>query len=399
TIAPSEPALRIIMRRLREIMAEPSDGQSRLDKIVRQIAGLMVAEVCSIYLKRHDGSLELFATEGLNPSAVHNTFMKRGEGLVGRCAELAVPINELDAQSHPAFSYRPETGEEIFHSCLSVPILRGGEVLGVLTVQNKTQKEYSEEDVEVLQTTAMVLAEHLVSGAVAGVNTAIEFSRAISHIVLGQPLTEGLALGHAVLHESRVVVTELETKNPVAETRRLEGSVEELKASVDEMLEQGDLGASGEHREVLEAYRMLAHDRGWLKRMTEAIKRGLTAEAAVERVQNDTRARMLRHADPYWRERLKDLDELSDRLLRILSGRAASHSAQSGLPPDPILVARWMDPADLLEYDRSRLRGLVIEESSGQSHVAVVAKALGIAAIGQARGVMERVDAKDPMIV
>jgi phosphotransferase system enzyme I (PtsP) len=398
-MATTEPALRIIMRRLREIMAVPGDGQARLDKIVRQIAGLMVAEVCSIYLKRQDGSLELFATEGLNPSAVHNTFMKRGEGLVGRCAELAVPINEPDAQSHPAFSYRPETGEEIYHSFLSVPIVRGGEILGVLTVQNKTQKEYSEEDVEVLQTTAMVLAEHLVSGAVAGVNTAIEFSRAISHIVLGQPLTEGLALGHAVLHDSRVVVTELETKNPVAETRRLEGAVEELKATVDEMLEQGDLGATGEHREVLEAYRMLAHDRGWLKRMTEAIKRGLTADAAVERVQNDTRARMLRHADPYWRERLKDLDELSDRLMRILSGRAASHKAKSGLPHDTILVARSMGPADLLEYDRSRLRGLVIEESSGQSHVAVVAKALGIAAIGQARGVIERVDAKDPMIV
>ena len=169
-ISPSEPALRIILRRLREIMAEPSDGQSRLDKIVRQIAGLMVAEVCSIYLKRQDGSLELFATEGLNPAAVHNTFMKRGEGLVGRCAELAVPINEPDAQNHPAFSYRPETGEEIYHSFLAVPILRGGDVLGVLTVQNKTHKEYSDEDVEVLQTTAMVLAEHLVSGAVAGAN-------------------------------------------------------------------------------------------------------------------------------------------------------------------------------------------------------------------------------------
>ena len=244
-IAPSEPALRIIMRRLREIMAEPSaDGQSRLDKIVRQIAGLMVAEVSSIYLKRQDGSLELFATEGLNPGAVHNTLLKRGEGLVGRCAELAVPINEPDAQNHPAFSYRPETGEEIYHSFLAVPILRGGEVLGVLTIQNKTQKEYSDEDVEVLQTTAMVLAEHLVTGAVAGVNTGAEFSRAVGHVVRGQPLSEGLALGHAVLHDARVVVTEVEAKDPDAEQQRLEAAVEELQASIDEMLEQGELGAT-----------------------------------------------------------------------------------------------------------------------------------------------------------
>ena len=201
-MSPSEPALRIILRRLREIMAEPSDGQSRLDRIVRQIAGVMVAEVCSIYLKRQDGSLELFATEGLNPAAVHNTFMMRGEGLVGRCAELAVPINEPDAQNHPAFSYRPETGEEVYHSFLAVPILRGGDVLGVLTVQNKTHKEYSDEDVEVLQTTAMVLAEHLVSGAVSGANAGPAFNRTAGHVVRGQPLSEGLALGHVVLHET-----------------------------------------------------------------------------------------------------------------------------------------------------------------------------------------------------
>jgi phosphotransferase system enzyme I (PtsP) len=397
--SPSEPALRIIMRRLREIMAEPGDGQSRLDKIVRQIAGLMVAEVCSIYLKRQDGSLELFATEGLNPGAVHNTFMKRGEGLVGRCAELAVPINEPDAQNHPAFSYRPETGEEIYHSFLAVPVLRGGDVLGVLTIQNKTPKEYSDEDVEVLQTTAMVLAEHLVSGAVAGVNTGAEFSRAIGHVLRGQPLSEGLALGHAVLHEARVVVTELEAKDPEEEKRRLGAAVEELKASLDEMLEQGDLAATGEHREIFEAYRMFAHDRGWLRRMTEAIKRGMTAEAAVERVQNDTRSRMLRQADAYWHERLRDLDELSNRLLRILAGRPRAHSVAAKLPHDTILVARTMGAAELLDYDRSRLRGLVIEDSGGQSHIAIVARALGIAAVGQARGVIERVDQGNPIIV
>ncbi len=397
--SPAEPALRIIMRRLREIMAEPGDGQSRLDKIVRQIAGLMVAEVCSIYLKRHDGSLELFATEGLNPAAAHNTFMKRGEGLVGRCAELGVPINEPDAQNHPAFSYRPETGEEIYHSFLAVPILRGGDVLGVLTIQNKTHKEYSDEDVEVLQTTAMVLAEHLVSGAVAGVNTGAEFSRAISHVVRGQPLSDGLALGHAVLPADRVVVTELESKDPEEERRRLEAAVEELKASLDEFLEQGDLAATGEPREIFEAYRMFAHDRGWLRRMADAIKRGMTAEAAVERVQNDTRSRMLRQADVYWQERLRDLDELSNRLLRILAGRPRAHGISAKLPHDAVLVARTMAAAELLDYDRSRLRGLVIEDSGGQSHIAIVARALGIAAVGQARGVMERVDEGDPIIV
>jgi phosphotransferase system enzyme I (PtsP) len=385
------------MRRLREIMSEPGDGQARLDKIVKQIAGVMVSEVCSIYLKRQDGSLELFATEGLKQEAVHTTRMKRGEGLVGRCAELNVTVNEPEASSHPAFSYRPETGEEIYHSLLAVPIQRSGQVLGVLVVQNRTPKEYSDEDVEVLQTTAMFVAEHIVSGAVAGAGTAIEQS--LSAVIQGEPISEGVALGHIVLHEPRIVVTKLMAEEPAEELMRLETAIVTLKSSLDEMLDHEHLSGAGEHRDVLEAYRMFAHDKGWDRRLREAVEGGLTAEAAVERVQNSTRARMLRQNDPYWRERQRDLDDLSDRLLRILAGRITSADEPSKLPPDTILVARTMGPADLLDYDRKRLRGLVVEDGSGQSHVAIVAKALGIAAVGQAIGIVERVTAGDAAIV
>ena len=393
-----EPALRPILRRLHEIMSGTDDGQSRLDKIVRQISGLMVAEVCSIYLRRQDGSLELFATEGLNPGAVHTTFMKRGEGLVGRCAELKVPVNEPDAQKHPAFSYRPETGEEIYHSFLAVPIMRAGEVLGVLTVQNKTPREYSEEDVEALQTTAMVLAEHLVSGAVSGAGASSSAGQNGS-VIKGQPISDGLALGHVVLHEPRVVVTELVASDPKAEAERLSAALVELKAALDEVIDQGDLAKEGEHRDILEAYRMFANDRGWQRRMSEAVSSGLTAEAAVEQVQNQTRARMLRQADPFWRERVRDLDDLSDRMLRILTTQKHGATISKELPHDAVLIARTMGAADLLDYDRSRIKGLVIEEGSGQSHVAIVARALGVAAVGQARGIMERVERGNPIIV
>jgi len=395
----TEPALRVIMRRLREIMAEPGDGQSRLDKIVRQISGLMVAEVCSIYLKRQDNSLELFATEGLNKAAVHSLRMMRGEGLVGRCAEMAVPVNEPDAKLHPGFSYRPETGEEIYHSMLAVPILRGGVLLGVLAIQNRTRREYSDEDVEVLLTTAMVVAEHLVSGAVAGAGAAAEISRSLTGVVPGEVISEGIALGHVVLHEPRVVVTKLLAEDVADELDRLESAVQSLRTDLDEMLSAESLSQAGEHRDVLEAYRMFAEDRGWVRRMEAAVREGLTADAAVERVQNATRTRMLRQNDPYWRERLRDLDDLSDRLLRILAGRTTAAREGLELPSDTILVARTMGPAELLDYDRSKLRGLVIEEGSGQSHVAIVARALGLAAVGQARGVIERVSTGDPAIV
>ncbi len=394
----SEPALRIIMRRLREIMAEPGDGQSRLDKIVKLVAGVMVADVCSIYLKRQDGSLELFATEGLNLNAVHLTRMKRGEGLVGRCAELNIAINEPDAAKHPSFSYRPETGEELYHSLLAVPIQRSGDVLGVLVVQNRTLKEYSEEDVEVLHATAMVVAENLVSGAVAGTEPQFELSKSASAVIKGDGISDGIALGHVVLHEPRIVVTKLMADDPVAELDRLQAAMIELRTSLDEMLARENLANDGEHRDVLEAYRMFAHDRGWERRLHEAVQSGLTADAAVERVQNSTRTRMLRSGDAFWRERQRDLDDLSDRLLRILSGRSLTDK-HANLPPDTILFARSMGAAELLDYDQTKLRGLVVEDGSGQSHVAIVAKALGIAAVGGAVGAIERVSSGDAAIV
>ena len=395
---PSEPALRVIMRRLREIMSEPGDGQARLNKIVRQIAGVMVAEVCSIYLKRQDGSLELFATEGLKQEAVHNTRMKRGEGLVGRCAEFNVTINESEASSHPSFSYRPETGEEIFHSLLAVPVQRSGQVLGVLVIQNRTVKEYSDEDAEVLQTTAMVVAEQLVSGAVAGAGTALEISKSLTAVIEGEGISEGIALGRVVLHEPRIVVTQLMSEDPAADLVRVDTAIAELRASLDDMLDHEHLAGAGEHRDVLEAYRMFAHDKGWHRRLREAVEGGLTAEAAVERVQNGTRARMHRQNDPAWRERQRDLDDLSDRLMRILAGRTGV-TDPANLPPDAILVARTLGTAELLDYDRTKLRGLVVEDGSSQSHVAIVAKALGIAAIGQAIGVVDRVNSGDAIIV
>lgn len=397
---PPDQGPMILIRRLRQIMAERGSGQERLDKIVRQIANLMVAEVCSIYVRRPDGSMELFATEGLNPEAVHKTHMKRGEGLVGLIAEQAESINLSEAHTHPAFSYRPETGEELYHSFLGVPVLRAGRVLGVLVVQNRTQRHYMPDEVEALQTTAMVLAEHMASGDVAGLAgvTGPFDNRTRATFVKGQILSEGIALGHVVLHEPRVVIKALLADDPARERARLDRGIETLRRTIDDMLARREVAGPGEHRDVLETYRMFAHDSGWIGRMTEALGTGLTAEAAVERVRNDMRARMMKRADAYWRERFRDLDDLSDRLLRILVGRTQT-AVTEALPDDAILVARTMGPAELLDYDRTRLRGLVIEEGGLASHVAIVAKALGIAAIGQAEGVIDSVDAGDAIIV
>jgi phosphotransferase system enzyme I (PtsP) len=392
-------APRQLLRRLREVMAQRESAQARLDKVVVLIASNMVAEVCSLYLRRRDGSLELFATEGLNSEAVHNTHLKPGEGLVGLIAEQAEPMQFPDAQHHPAFSYRPETGEEVYQSFCGVPILRGGHTIGVLTVQNRTKRQYSDEEVEALQTTAMVLAEMIASGGF-GVTEEVsaEPRRELSSSFTGLSISEGVALGHVVLHEPRIVVTRLIAEDVEVERRRLSQAIEELTGSIDSMLERGDLARAGEHREVLEAFRMFAHDHGWRRRLDEAMLTGLTAEAAVQRVRNDTRARMLRQIDPHARDRLHDIDDLSNRLLRLLSGGAIT-AAAGNLPQDTILIARTMGPAELLDYDRQRLRGLVLEEGGRASHVAIVARALGIAAISQVKGVLEAVEPGDAAIV
>ncbi len=390
---------RILLRRLREVMAEPVSAQDRLDRIVVLIAANMVAEVCSVYVLRVDATLELYATEGLNRDAVHLTVMRVDEGLVGHVAREAEPLALSDARSHKDFSYRPETGEEIYNSFLGVPILRGGNTLGVLVVQNRARRTYTEEEIEALQTTAMVLAEMIASGeltalAKPGAEPAI---RRPLHLK-GVSLADGLGLGHVVLHEPRIKVTNVIADDVQREMVKLDSAIAKLRHSIDLLLEDDKLSTSGEHREILEAYRMFAHDRGWMHKMREAVLSGLTAEGAVERVQSDTRARMMRASDPYLRERLHDLDDLANRLLRELTGRGAG-TAREALPDNAIIIARNMSPAALLDYDRTRIRGLVLEEGGTTSHVTIVARALGIACVGQVENIAGLADAGDPMIV
>jgi phosphotransferase system, enzyme I, PtsP len=391
---------RVLLRRLRQVMAEPETAQAKLDKIVGLIANNMVAEVCSIYVMRAGQVLELYATEGLKAEAVHKSVLKVGEGLVGLIADQAIGLNLSDAQNHPSFKYLPETGEEIYQSFLGVPIMRGGSVIGVLVVQNRTQRNYPEDEEEALQTTAMVLAEIIASGELKEVarEVAIDVAHIRSHHISADSLAEGIALGFVVLHEPRVEIHNLIAENIPAEEKRLTAAVDQLRAQVDELLDDTDAGPANDYSDVLETIRMFAHDKGWVNRLQEAVHSGLTAEAAVEKVQNDNRARMQRMQDPYLRERMHDLDDLSNRLLRILTGAVATAS-RTDLPNNSIVVARNMGPAELLDYDRTKLRGVILEEAGKTSHVAIVARALGIPAIGQASGIVDLIDPDDEIIV
>ncbi len=369
----TESESRKLLGRLRDAMAQEGAGQARLDKITNLIADSMGTEVCSIYLFRDENTLELCATEGLKPEAVHETRLKLGEGLVGRVARTGKIVNAADAPSAPGFRFMPETGEEIYSSFLGVPIQRLGEKLGVLVVQSKTAREFSSDEVYALEVVAMVLAEMTELGVFVGEGAALSARHQQPVMLRGTTGQEGTAVGHVWLHEPRVVVTNPIAEDPHRESVRLTEAVDQLRGSVDEMLT--NVGGDKDQLDVLEAYRMFANSKGWMRRMEEDIARGLSAEAAVEKEQSTARARLSQVNDSYLRERLHDLDDLSNRLLRILTGQGNHTGAE--MPADPVLIARNIGPAELLDYGRS-LRGIVLEEGSVGSHAAIVARALAI---------------------
>lgn len=389
---------RRLLRLLRTIMKESGAAQDRLDRIVRAIAEEMAAEVCSVYVKRAGEILELFATHGLRAGAVHHTRLRVGEGIVGHVARKTQPLRVAEAASHPAFVYRPETGEEPYRALLGVPIMRDGGVLGVLVIQSVQARSYGDEEVEVLETVATLLAELVAGGELVA---ASETQHADSNLRLplrlpGMVLCEGLAMGQVVRHRHRPVVQQTVADDPDAEGERLRAAVAEMQSSLDKLLDDADLDESdGEHRDVLASYRMFAADRGWLERMAEAVRTGLTAEAAVQKVQSDTQARMAKARDRYLRERLADLDDLANRLVQHLTGTTQGPP----MPEDTVLVARSLGPAEFLDYDRSKLRAVVLEEGSPTAHVAVVARALDVPVIGRCRGVIAEARTGDTVLV
>ncbi|RJL19519.1 phosphoenolpyruvate--protein phosphotransferase [Paracoccus siganidrum] len=388
---------RKLLQRLKEILAAPGGGQDRLDQITHHIADSMGTQVCSIYLFRDPETLELCATEGLRPESVHQTRLRLGEGLVGRVARSGRHVNTADAPSEPGFRFMPETGEEVFPSFLGVPIQRVGERLGVLVVQSRESRQFSEDELYGLEVVAMVLAEMTELGAFqGGQSDSMPQAHRFPLMIRGATAQEGAAEGRVWLHEPRVVVSNPVGDDPDKELVRLHEGVERLRQTVDSMLAANDMTGDGEHAAVLETYRMFAHSRSWLKRMEEDIRLGLSAEAAVEKEQSQARARLEMAADPYLRDRLHDLDDLSNRLLRILTGQGSDTGAE--MPQNPILVARNIGPAELLEYGR-KLKGVVLEEGSVGSHAAIVARALAIPLVIHAARITSEALNGDPILV
>src|SRR5215216_3993281 len=388
---------REILTGLHEIMAKRGSAQAKLDRVVDLIADAMASDVCSIYLLR-DNVLELFATHGLRKEAVHVTKLRIGEGLVGTIAGEGRILNLAEAVDHPAFAYRPETGEERFHSFAGVPIVRLESPIGVLAVQHAEPRRYENVEIEALQTVAMVLSEMIAGARLVDGARRSRMRSAGPLRLTGLKLVAGMAKGEAVFHQPRVVVEHTVADDIEAERERVYGAFRKMREQIDNMTKEAEFGTAGEHEEILETYRMFAYDEGWSRRINEAIDSGLTAEAAIERVQQRMRSRMRDIDDPLLQDRMHDLEDLSNRLLRIVSGRFGT-AAQTGLTRDTVLIARNLGPAELLEYDRRRLKGVLLEEGSLTSHMTIVARAIGVPVIGRLQDIRHSVEEGEAILV
>jgi phosphotransferase system, enzyme I, PtsP len=388
---------RKILTGLHEVMAAKNNAQAKLNQVVNIIGEAMNSEVCSIYLRR-DGVLELYATRGLNEAAVHVTRLGLGEGLIGTIAENVESLNLDEAASHPNFRYMPETGEEKFHSFAGVPIVRSERAVGVLSVQHMDPRKYDELEIEALQTVAMVLSE-LIAGADLIDNAASgDMVNNGSAVLNGLSLVQGMAAGIAIFHQPNIRIEHTVAEDTEAERQRVYSAFDKMREQIDRMTSQADFATGGEHEEVLQTYKMFAYDEGWTRRINEAIDSGLTAEAAIERVQQRTRMRMRQIDDPLLADRMHDLEDLANRLLRIVSGQMST-AAQLGLKNDSILIARNLGPAELLEYDKRRLRGVILEEGSLTAHVIIVARAMGIPVLGRVAGIRHQVREGDMLLL
>ncbi|WP_414899766.1 phosphoenolpyruvate--protein phosphotransferase [Sphingomonas flavalba] len=392
-------AAREILTRLHDVMAARSNPQAKLAQVVNMIGEALDSEVCSIYLLR-DGVLELYATRGLKQEAVHVTKLAFGEGLVGSIADNVETLNLAEAAAHPDFAYRPETGEDLYHSFAGVPIVRHQEAVGVLCVQHSDPRRYDEVEIEALQTVAMVLSEMIANAGLIDdhgtVSGRVNSTQAMQ--IAGQRLVDGMARGHAVYHQPRIRIEHTVAEDIEAERHRVYSAFDRMREQIERMASQAEFGVGGEHEEVLATYKMFAYDEGWSRRINEAIDSGLTAEAAIERVQQRTRMRMREIDDPLLADRMHDLEDLSNRLLRIVSGQLGT-AAQLGLRQDTILIARNLGPAELLEYDRRRLKGVILEEGSLTAHVTIVARAMGVPVLGRVRNVRRVIGEGDLLLL
>lgn len=376
---------RRLIRLLKDIMAGTLSSEKKVDYILRCIYAAFAADTVSLY-KINSLSLEeltLVEIKGLKSDVFHKQTLSLEDSILGEIFQLKSPLYIEDLKHDSKFNvYANE-----FSTFLGIPLLRGGKCIGVLSLQNKDQLFFSEDSIEVLETIAITLSE-IIARDLSKISSSLSSeTEPVSHKILGIPLSQGIGIGTAFFYIPENISHKIISEDPVYEIQRLKKALHSFNITLNEKLHElsayltEDQPYSKSSLDILESYRMFSQDKSWLQSIHDAIRTGLTAESALEKVLSDIKLKLFSSHEPFAIELLYDIEDLTHRLLNVLVGDRKLASLKS-LDIDFILVAKSLGPAELLDYHHPHLKGIILEEGSTTSHVAIIARTLGIPVLG-----------------
>ena len=369
-------ALRVVKRIHNEKSSESSP--ETLDSIMKVIQRESKATSVELYVKADDVSLECVASSRVKKEYPS---VRIGEGVVGK----------VGSDNQTSFTSSSKQFQ------MATPIKRWNKNVGVLLVTHKATHEYKEEEVDSLETICMFLSEYLSSEEVSSYIKKLIKSRGVvsKDKLKGVVINSGYGLGNVIVHRRRKAVLKMFAKDKDVELQNLEKARKKMNEDLEAKFNKSD-NKSEEQIEILDAYRLIANDKGWYNRITNHINSGLTAEASVEQAYTEMWNRLSNATDSYLKERLHDLRDIADRLRLYLSGEDCNCPVADKYE-DIIVVATSMGPADLMDYDYTKIRGLIIEECTPTMHVSIVAKTLNVPVISGLEGLYKEI--KDGSIV
>ncbi|GJM14546.1 MAG: phosphoenolpyruvate-protein phosphotransferase PtsP [Pseudohongiella sp.] len=376
-----------MLEQLRSIVQEVNsarDLQTELDIIVNRVREAMQTQVCSIYLYDKDiNSHVLMASEGLNAESVGHVSLEVGEGLVGLVAKHAEPINLEDAQLHPSFHYLHETGEEEFHAFLGVPIIHHRKVLGVLVAQHRERRSFDVGEEAFLVTLsaqlAGIIAHAEATGAIQGISPSGQKTSDTSFA--GVSGSSGVSIGHVVVvfppADLKLIPTRF-VSNTVREVKKFNTAIHAVQEDMRALHKRLQGRVKEEERQLFEAYVHMLDDDALGHEVIERIEMGFWAQSALAYVANEHVRNFELMDDPYLRERAVDIKDLCSRVLSYLQNKEPNVTEY---PEDTVLASEELTAAMLAEVPREKLKGLISLKGSGNSHVAILARNMGIPTI------------------
>ncbi len=369
------------LRRIVQKVNTAKDLKSALDIIVTSVRSTLNTQVCSVYLLDTDINCHvLMASEGLKKEAVGHVSLAIGEGLVGLVAKHAEPINLQDAPLHPSFHYLRETGEEEFHSFLGVPIIHHRSVLGVLVVQHRERRRFDEEEEAFLITLsaqlAGVIAHAEATGAIEGISPSGQ--KTSDTVFTGVSGSSGVAIGHAVVvfpHADLRQIPDKRAKDINAEIEFFRSCLNAVRNDMRELHARLAGQVAEEERQLFDVYVRMLDDGALGNEVVERIRQGFWAQGALAYVANEHVRTFEEMNDPYLRERALDIKDLCSRVLFYLQEK---EPLVTEYRDDTILVSEELTPSMLAEIPKEKLKGLISIKGSGTSHVAILARSMGI---------------------